>query len=98
MLRDNLNEIDRALAQVEGVLHLNHGGAVLDEDGKAFSPLDFAEAIHLIREARNLLGVTACPPVTVVPAREVIPNFWPTRDLSRFLDTSTRTHADPSTP
>lgn len=99
MPSDNPNiAIDRALAHVEGFLHLHHGTACLDEDGASFLPLDCAKAIALLREARDAMGITPCPPVTLTPAREVIKGFWPTRDLSKFRGNDPRTHDAPSTP
>lgn len=101
MQRDNKDDlelaIDAALSRVEGFLHLHHGTACLDEDGESFTPLDCAKAIHALREARDALGVMSCPPASVLPARAVIPDFWPTRDLSRFLGSASRSHAAPST-
>lgn len=100
MLTDSetLSRIDAALSRVEGMLHLHHGGAVLDENGETFAPLDFAQAIATLRDARNALGARPCPPVTLTPARDVIAGFWPTRDLSRFRDSEIRNHASPSNP
>ncbi|MEN9493653.1 MAG: hypothetical protein RJA63_4102 [Pseudomonadota bacterium] len=99
MQRDNPNiAIDRALSQVEGFLHLHHGTACLDEGGESFLLLDCAQAIARLREARDALGITSCPPVTLTPAREVIEGFWPTRDLSRFRGNDPRIHATPNTP
>ena len=99
MPSDNPNiAIDRALSQVEGFLHLHHGTACLDEGGESFLLLDCAQAIARLREARDALGITSCPPVTLTPAREVIEGFWPTRDLSRFRGNDPRIHATPNTP
>ena len=100
MQRDpkELEQLDALLSQAEGFLHLHHGTACLDEGGESFSPLDCTKAVAKIREARDALGITPCPPVTLRPAIEVVPGFWPTRDLSKFRDTETRTHAAPNTP
>lgn len=94
----HLAAIDAALARVEGVLHLHHGTACLDEDGDTLTPLDLAAAITDLRAARDALGVAPCAPMAVTPAREVLANFWPTRDLSRFPGSWSRSHAAASTP
>lgn len=92
-----MEDILEALAIIESHICLHHGSAMLSEDGGTFDVLDNEQAIKALHRARCLITGQDSPEPVVVPARDVLgEDFWPSRDLSRFLGNEPESRVAPT--